>query len=484
MMQLAHAGQPISDSREMSSVPVAESIVVVSAVVLAPVLLYIAGLAPHARLIYPAGNFLLASYLFLRRSPWYLGHVILLFCFTPLIRRLVDEQAGWDASNPVLLAPYLASLVSIVSLIRYWKRAKPEKLGPFLAVLLAIAYGVVLAMIHGRTSAALVDGLKWSVGPLLAIFILENRDRLSSLRPVFEISVICAGVMLAVYGVIQYIRPPSWDAAWVENAATLGLDSIGQAEPFKLRVFSTMNAPGSFGAVMLAGILLALKRRVAVSLPVVGIMVIGLALCQYRAIWTATLVGLALIVLSPGTSLRPLRVTAFALFAALGVAMALPEVRTAVTDRAMTVTDLRADASLEDRLNQYGAMLVGADDAILGSGLAISGASRRLDGQAAAVIDSGLIEIWRAMGIIVGTLFLASLAAVGAALFSQQASPDRHLIYDRAIFMTMLIQLPMGSVHVGESGVFAWLCAGFGIAAALALGKAAVAKPQELSAGP
>ena len=129
MMQLAHAGQPISDSREVASVPVAEGIVVVFAVVLAPVLLYMAGFAPHARLIYPAGNFLLASYLFLRRSPWYLGHVILLFCFTPLIRRLVDEQAGWDASNPVLLAPYLAGLVTVVSLIHYWNRAKPEKLG-------------------------------------------------------------------------------------------------------------------------------------------------------------------------------------------------------------------------------------------------------------------------------------------------------------------------------------------------------------------
>ena len=126
---------------------IAEGVAVVFAALLLPVLLYAAHVAPLGRLLYPVLNFLLAGLLFARRSPWYPAHCLLVFCFMSLARRLIDDQAGFDASNPALLTPYLCGLYTVISFFEYWSRPRPEKLGPFLVLLGCIAYGTALALL-------------------------------------------------------------------------------------------------------------------------------------------------------------------------------------------------------------------------------------------------------------------------------------------------------------------------------------------------
>src|SRR5882724_987438 len=142
---------------------VGEGVLVVGVVLVAPLLLYAINLASVERLLYPASNLALAVYLFTRRSAWYTGHIVLIFCFVSLARRLVDAQAGWDAQNPILLTPYLCGSLAGIEFLNYWLRRQPRNLGPLLIILLAIGYGAVLAMIDGRILAAMVDILKWGL---------------------------------------------------------------------------------------------------------------------------------------------------------------------------------------------------------------------------------------------------------------------------------------------------------------------------------
>jgi hypothetical protein len=409
-------------------------------------------------------NLALGAFLFARRSPWFAAHCVLLFCFVSLVRRLVDDQAGFDPASPVLITPYLCCLFTGLAFIEYWARPSPRYLGAFLVILLTILYGALLAVLQGAVIAAAIDFLKWSAGPLFAIYLLARRDQHAREREVIEQSLIWAGAFMGLYGVFQYINPPSWDLRWMQGVAELGMDSIGQPAPFALRVFSTMNSPGSLGAVLSAGILVAFKRPLPVAVPLVTLMLLGIALAQYRTIWAATLLGAVLLAFTRPGVFRPANVlAALAVVVGLSATALVPQIRETITQRVSTMTNLRADQSGEERLNQYRA-LTRDEGLIVGEGLGQIGVARRLSGMHRVILDSALIEIWRGLGVIAGTAYLGAMVYLVVTLFQRGTDVAQHLHFDRAVVIAAWAQLPMGSVHTGENGFFAWLFLGLGLA--------------------
>lgn len=457
----------VVDSTGKPGSTTAEGFLVVTVVLVLPVLLFLVHLAPFERFLYPLTNAAVAGYLYARRSHWYLAHCLLVFCFVSLVRRLVDAQAGWDPSNPILLAPYLCCLFTGISFFEYWGRRQPRHIGPVLVMLFCILYGTVLAILHGRVLAACVDALKWTVGPLLAVHMLANRDQLSEVRSIFEPCLLWAATAMGVYGIAQFVHPAPWDVLWMQAVTELGLGSIGQPDPFAVRVFSTMNSPGSLGVVLSAAIVVALKRPLPVSTLTITVAAIGLALCQYRSIWGATVLAVMMIILSPGAGLRFSNILALLVMGlALCSTALVPGVREAIVHRAASVTKLESDESLKTRLEQY-SDLARSDDLIVGEGLAIAGASRRMDHQSPVAIDGAFIEIWRGMGVVVGTMFLAAMLSLILPLLSLSPALGNAVFFDRAIVIALFVQLPIGSVHTGELGFCGWLCLGFCHAARL-----------------
>jgi hypothetical protein len=261
------------------------------------------------------------------------------------------------------------------------------------------------------------------------------------------------------------VSPSSWDSLWMQGAAELGMDSIGVPEPFSLRVFSTMNSPGSFGAILLAAILVALKRPLPVAIPAVSCMLLGLGLCQYRTIWAATALGILMLAVMRPRAFSPRNLLAAGvMLLALSATALLPEVRDTIARRIDSVNELKADRSGEERLNQYRDLL-GDDGLIAGQGLGLAGSMRRLDGLPRAISDSGLIDIWRALGVLVGSGFLGALIVLCGRALAPAAQASVDLDFDRTIAVTTFVQLPMGSVHAGEMGFCAWLFLGLALAA-------------------
>ena len=443
-----------------------EGVVAASVAILIPILMYAAHLGAVAKFAYPALAFLAAGYFFYQNSAWYAGLTIWLFCATPLVRRLVDEQAGWDASNPVLLAPYLACSFAALSLGSFLFRRRTATLGSFLLVIGCIAYGLLMAMAGGRVLSGIVDAMKWSAGPLVATYMLANRARADSLHRAAALALTIAAPLMAAYGIAQYLSPAKWDADWMVNVQSLGLDSIGVPQPFSLRVFGTMNSPGSLATILMAGILVTLQRRFVYALPSLAVMVLSLMLTQYRAVWAGTLIGIAYLAFAGSARLR------FQVFAAAAISIfvlsssaLVPQVRTAISQRIDSIGNLRGDESGASRMHQYDEFLSDdSGDMLTGAGLAIDGASRRLDGKTTAVIDSGIIEIFTALGVAVGALLIVGLIGAIAVSFSRFAEATPDMLLYRAIALSLFCQLPFGNVFVGESGFCGWLFLGLAAA--------------------
>ncbi len=438
---------------------------------IAPVMLYAVGQAPLNRWLYPASSLMLSGYLYYKCSPWYIGYCVWLFCATPLVRRLADQQSGWDASNPILLAPYFACALAAISLFRL-RRPHGVIIAPFAIVLACIGFGFILAALNGRVLSGMVDAMKWSAGPLVAVHLLAHPDKREAIHRVVVTSFLIAAPPMAAYGVAQYIDPAPWDATWMIGVAGLGMNSIGHPVPYELRVFSTMNSPGPFAIMLAIAILAALQqqRRFLIVLPTVLLMVLGMLLSQYRAVWAGTLLG-AGILSAYGSTTTKVRVllAMVAMLLVAGSATAMPEIRRAIVERVETLTQLDADASGEDRLHQYDSFLARSDsDQVIGEGLAVDGPSRRLDHGNTVIVDSGIIVVFMALGLFVGTAFMFGLIGVVCLTFRRAARQCRDMPFYRAVIIATFSQLPFGAIHVGESGFGAWVFAGLAASAVAA----------------
>jgi hypothetical protein len=323
-------------------------------------------------------------------------------------------------------------------------------------------------MLNGRVVSGAVDAMKWSVGPLVATHILANADRRREFHDAAVTSFLVAAPAMAAYGVFQYITPPPWDTDWMVGAAGLGLDSIGQPAPFALRVFSTMNSPGSFAIVLTTAILIALQmRRTLVAIPAVALMVLGLLLSQYRAIWAGTAVGALTLCLSAPMSTRlRMALAAGVLVVGLGGLSVVPEMQQTISERIDTLYQLGSDASGEDRLHQYADFLARSNaDIVFGEGLAINGALPRLDHRTSTIIDSGIITTMTAFGMFGGTLFLCGLIWAVSLAFGRTVRDLPETPLYRAVAIATFCQIPFGDVHIAESGFGAWIFVGLAAAA-------------------
>ena len=432
--------------------------------VLVPVALFTLNLGTLNRVLYPLMSFALGAYLYQRRSPWFLGFLVWLFCASPLVRRLTDLQAGWDVANPVLIAPYLVGMLAALSFFPYVTRTSAHFATPFLFILGCVGYGVLLALIDGRVVSGIVDGLRWSVGPLCTIYLLRNKDLLPGCHRAVTGSLLIAGPAIAVYGVFQFVNPLEWDREWMRNIADVGFDSIGNPAPFEVRVFGTLNSPASYAMFLIVCSFVQIGRPLVQLLPAMLVIAMALALTQYRAGWGGFVIGMLCFVFYGGAR-EKMRVVgaAVALVFASGFLALVPEVSAVVTERFSTLGRLSDDASGQARIDDYRAFFENTADIVQGQGLAISGPVRRLDGKATQILDGGLMEPYGAFGIFGGTAFFGGIFALFWLIWRVPTRPLPDLPLYRAIVTATFAQIVFGRVLMGEAGFCAWLALGLAL---------------------
>ncbi len=378
--------------------------------------------------------------------------VLALFCFAPVLRRLVDLSAGFDPGGLMIAGPLLALLVPLPEFREF---ALPEGrrirgLGPILVFGACVVYAVLVTVAQGELSQAASGALKWFAPVIYAVALYRHAPAAD------EILDKAAGAFLVIlpvtglYGIYQYIDPPAWDRYWLVHAA---ITSAGLPAPFEVRTFSTANSPAVFATFTAVGLLLVYVLRPGwlariAMLPAV----LALALSLYRTAWMSLAAGVLFCLLMPVTRARAGGAVAL-LSGAIAVALIFTPFGDALADRFATFGDASHDGSGQERLAEF-AFLWG----LPGSGLFGVGFQSIDTGTAGAVPLDGMIVIcWACMGIAVGLVCLGSLFyVIGLGLARAFRCGTRESAVLGALACGWLVQLPLGCIASGELGFLFW----------------------------
>ena len=418
------------------------------AVVAAPLSLGIGGGA--ARPAFALAAFLIAGALVASgRVSLFLVFVLWLFALTPLIRRLIDYRLGWSEPNLVLLAPYLAAIWSAFAIPTLIHGRRIPLRPAFVAILVAVGYGLVLAVARGRVVEGVLDALLWGAPPCLAVMILASDEPVDGLFDHIEAFFSLAVLVTAAYGIQQFFAIAPWDAVWMVRSE---MPSIGVPEPFEVRIFSTMNSPGPFAFLLVAGLLTMVGRSGPVRLAILAVGTVALGLTMVRAAWLGLAVGLlVLLVVGSGATRRRLAAAAAAVGAGVMAMSAHPQMGPLLNERLTSLANVANDTSAIERWQNYALLGSIANDHVFGQGLAVGQTFTEADGQHRA-IDSGLIEIVFALGVPGATLYLGAIGAIAVAALLTSVRTGR-LVGPVAAAMAIGASSLSGQTTVGVVGV-------------------------------
>lgn len=403
---------------------------------------------------YALSAVLLSAYLFRTSSPSYLAFCIWLWVLTPLVRRLVDYHTGYHSQSLVMLAPFLASIISIVSLRKVLGKRISPYVFPFLLIAAVVIWGYLVGILNSGIFAATYAALTWLSPLFLAIHIMLAQDsteaNTGSVFKTFEWVVL----VIAVYGLYQFFFFPEWDRFWVANAE---MGAIGFAEATSLRIFSTMNSPGVFALFLTAGLISTLPKKGLFPKFVVVIGISALMLSLVRSAWVCFLMGFTFILFTTPGRRRARYVLGAILISILSLPLLLMEpISGQVQSRLQSLTNLSNDTSFQARSNLYDQFSQRAIDSLIGSGLGSTGTASRLsDSQELTSVDSGIIDLAYTFGflsiLICFILFYICFAALRRFRFGVYGQASS------AITLALIFQILVTNVLYAPTGVLFFL---------------------------
>ncbi len=417
-------------------------------------LLHVGGIL---RLLFPASAFLVAVFLYWQAPILYVGFAWWIAFLSPFVRRWVDYQSGWVDPSPVLLAPFLVLLVTLVTFIQYLPRLYHRGGLPFLLAIGAVFYALCVGLVKQSPTGAIVATLNWLTPILFGIHLFiqwQDYPRYQqNLQRVFLWGVLITGG----YGIYQYLAAPEWDCFWLINTEVV---AFGTPEPLGMRVFSTMNSPGPFAVVMMAGLLLLFTNRSGLRFPGVAVGYLAFLLSLVRSAW----LGWVIAVISFIPTLKPkfqmqLIITVFIMAVCVLPLVTLQPFSEVIASRLSSFTT-GEDVSYAQRLQGYNEIWSQALSEMMGKGLGYTIESNSLGSN-----DSGILSIFLMMGWAGAIPYFGSLFLLFVSLFyGNVARSDPFMNTARAISLGVFAQIGLGSATAALSGVVLWGFAGIALA--------------------
>ena len=194
---------------------------------------------------------------------WSLGWVffvviVISWCFVPLLRRLLDWHNGFY--NPVQITSAIPYVVTLSLALFCFRPERVARMTPafklFAWIWFAVfMYGLIVAAFVGNGKAAAYEATQYLVPMLIGLWLAGDEIENPRLMGRLSLVMMVFGGLVALYGLAQFVDPPPWDALWIQGG---GFGSMGVAEPFKIRIFSTLNSAGPAADYFTAVIILAL----------------------------------------------------------------------------------------------------------------------------------------------------------------------------------------------------------------------------------
>ena len=411
------------------------------------------------RLAFPAGAFAVGAFLYQRYPLLYLGFTWWIAFLSPWVRRVVDYKSGWVDPSPILLAPFLVMLVTIVTLMRSLPRAPRQGGLPFILAFAGVVYGFLVGLINYPPMAVAVPMLNWFTPILFGYHLFINWRQYPIYRQNTQRVFLWGVLVTGVYGIWQYLVAPQWDRFWmISSKAT----AFGTPEPMGIRVFSTMNSPGPFATVILGGLLILFSVSGPWRLPAAIAGYLSFLLSLVRSAWLGWIVAIAMFIpsLKPKFQMR-LMVTILVLaLCIIPLANAGPFAET-IGARLQSLTNTQGDISYNQRSEGYADALGLALSEVMGQGLGFV-----LEGTSLGSNDSGVLSIFFSLGWFGAIPYLGGIILLFFCVFQNRASQtDLFASASRSIALGVFAQIGLGSVTIALSGVIFWGFAGLALAA-------------------
>jgi len=412
------------------------------------------------RLFFPAGAFVVGIFLYFRYPIIYLGFNWWIAFLSPWVRRLIDNQSGWVDPSPVLLAPVLVMLVTLITFVRHLPTSYRQGGLPFVLSSMAVVYASLVGLIKNPSAGAVLASLGWLTPITFGFHLFVNWREYPNYRQNIQRTFLWCLLLTGTYGIYQFITAPAWDRYWMINAP---INSIGSPEPLQIRVFSTMNAPGVFGVVLMAGLLLLLSNQGVWRFPASVAGYLSFLLSQVRSAWLGWFVGLLALI----PFLKPrfqMSLIASILILAIGVVplTTVEPFSEVINSRVQSLSDPKGDVSYNERMAGYTALFDEALSELPGRGLGFVISSNSGLGPN----DSGILSILFSFGWFGTIPYMSGIALLFFSAFQGgETSFDPFVSTARAISLGVFAQIGLGVATVGLSGNIFWGFAGMAMAA-------------------
>ena len=435
--------------------------IIVSSGLVVLVLLF-SPIAGGLRILFPVISILVGVVLLWAWPSGFVAFTFWLWMLSPLVRRAVDFRAGYVDPSPILLSPLLVTCLvvprSLSTLNVYWR----TQALPFFLMVTALTLGLISGLFHNwGPQEILKDAASWGLPCLWGCFVAFDNNT-SDMAKVIAKQCVWAVLLLGFYGIYQYIALPGWDAYWLDSIlrasdAFSELNAFGVPEPFKIRVWSTLNAPGTFSMVLACCLLIVLAKGSKLRIPAFLVGVFSLLLSEVRISWIGLAVGLMILCFA-GVEYRKI----VFLSSVIGVALitpivAVPSFHDPILSRLQTFSELSNDGSLNKRAEMHGVLLAYIATHPLGVGF---GHPRDFDGLA---LDSGIITIPYIFGWTGAILIGVAFGHVVLRFFATKVT-DKVTLGFKLALICIIVHLPAGAFTVGAPGFFLWTSAAFVLA--------------------
>jgi hypothetical protein len=407
---------------------------------------------------------ILGTGLYVASRPAGLAVMWLLWLVAPLLRRLFGLTAPLTNSDPLALAPFL--VVGCIVAVEL-TRTRMSRAATALVAVAATGYLLGVPSGMSRPSALAFALFAYLVG--VGCFVLGYSEPRGKELAVLQRVLMVAAPLAALYGILQYLGPvPRWDALWLEGVGS-ALTSVGSPEEGHIRIFGTVNSPGTFATVLgLAAICYLVQRRFdPIKLIALGVVLAALSLTYVRSEWAALVVGMVVLVLASRgrASWRVLLVVGL-LVVAFGAVASHGQTGAAIVGRANTFGDLNGDISARARVATPLELVPQSITQPFGHGIGSAGEASRLGPSSPLrATDNGYLSLLYQAGplgflLVLGAAWVAMTRAVGN-LVRYRSDPLDVLII--AMISFLLVGMIGGDLLYGVSGMAFWFLLGVSV---------------------
>lgn len=395
--------------------------------------------------------------LWTRSSRWFMPYILTIWVVAPEIRRLYDWTIQeYSSMSLIIITPLLCSLFIALSIK---KEKKLDKRMTKTLPAIFILFGLMSVIGFMKNGMSALYDLGNYVMPMLALYYMATSED-KKLYALLTKTFYALGVIVAVYGWIQYVWAPPWDTFWMIGSE---MRSIGLPEPFEIRVFSLLNSPGPCGmflAVVLAMCLMDRQLSKPVQLLLTAVIGSTLLLTSVRTAWIFVVAVLLFVAISnyKKDGFKQILKYAVTITAVILISINLPAF-SHITDRLASFSDIENDHSFNERMELLDAFVPLVLLNPVGSGFGSNGLGTKINNGgeigSLSIVDNGFLSIGITFGLFGFIVYFWAISGTLRDLYRYKL-PHAAGEY-KPVFYAAIISMAFGNGLIGLSGFCLWL---------------------------